>query len=225
MGETVYDTKLLLVAPNCLKNRILDMMDQEINLCRAGGEGYVGAKLNGLTDKGIIDKLIECSQAGVKVELVIRGVCCLVAGVPGVSDNIRIVSIVGRFLEHSRIYIFGNAVRRKVYISSADYMTRNTTRRVEVAVPLLDENIRARVLDYFNSQLNDNVKAREQLSDGTYRHVRNDLAKLDSQKQFYTAAYALEPNENTFKNTELPIKRKTLWQRIVGLFKRKKSAS
>jgi polyphosphate kinase len=222
MGEVVRNSTQLLVAPDCLKSRLIEMMNQEIGICRAGGEGYVGAKLNGLTDKEIIDKLIECSQEGVKVELVVRGVCCLVAGVEGVSDNIRIVSIVGRYLEHSRIYIFGSGVRRKVYISSADYMTRNTERRVEVAVPLLDENIRNRVVDYFRTQLNDNVKAREQQSDGNYYHVSNDLPKLDSQKQFYTQAYALEPTDTTFANQENMPKKSGLWARIKALFARKK---
>ena len=193
-------------------------MDNEINIAKAGGEGYVGAKLNSLTDKVLIDKLIECSQAGVKVELVVRGISCLIAGIKGVTDNIRIISIVGRYLEHSRIYLFGSGVRKKVYISSADYMTRNTTRRIEVAAPLLDEGIKQRVIDYFNTQLSDNVKAREQLPDGTYVHVRTGEFPLDSQKHFFAEAYANAPKPTDFST---PPKRKGLFARIAGFFRKK----
>lgn len=217
MGELVESTRTLLVAPHCLQNKILEMMDNEITIANAGGEGYVGAKLNSLTDKAIIDKIIECSQAGVKVELVIRGISCLVAGVKGVTENVRIVSIVGRYLEHSRIYIFGTGVRKKVYISSADYMTRNTRRRVEVAAPLLDDGIRQRVIDYFNTQLADNVKAREQLSDGTYRHVTTGEIPINSQEHFYAEAYANAPKE-------APAPKKKSWfARLLARFRRKKA--
>lgn len=216
IGELVENTRTLLVAPHCLQNRILEMMDNEITIARAGGEGYVGAKLNSLTDKAIIDKIIECSQAGVKVELVIRGISCLVAGVKGVTENVRIISIVGRFLEHSRIYIFGTGVRKKVYISSADYMTRNTRRRVEVAAPLLDEGIRQRVIDYFNTQLSDNVKAREQLSNGTYRHVTTGEIPINSQEHFYAEAYANAPKEPAAPE------KKSWFARLLSKFKRKK---
>lgn len=219
VGELVESSKMLLVAPLCLQNRVLEMMNDEINIARAGGKGYVGAKLNSLTDKVLIDKLIECSQAGVKVELVIRGISCLVAGIEGVTDNIRIISIVGRYLEHSRIYLFGTGVRKKVYISSADYMTRNTTRRIEVAAPLLDENIKERVIDYFNTQLSDNVKAREQHSDGTYTHVRTGDFPLDSQKHFSAEAYANAPKPAKAVET---VKKKNIFSMILGLFRRKK---
>ena len=174
VGELVESSGLLLVAPLCLQNKIIEMMDNEINIAKAGGEGYVGAKLNSLTDKVLI-------------------------------DNIRIISIVGRYLEHSRIYLFGSGVRKKVYISSADYMTRNTTRRIEVAAPLLDEGIKQRVIDYFNTQLSDNVKAREQLPDGTYVHVRTGEFPLDSQKHFFAEAYANAPKPTDFST---PPKRK-----------------
>ena len=118
-GETVHETRRLLVAPHCLQNKVLAMMDDEIRRARAGEEAYIGVKINSLTDKAIIDKLIEASCAGVKVDLVVRGICCLIAGVPEATENIRVVSIVGRFLEHSRIYIFGRGERAKVYIASA----------------------------------------------------------------------------------------------------------
>ena len=154
-GETVHETRRLLVAPHCLQNKVLAMMDDEIRRARAGEEAYIGVKINSLTDKAIIDKLIEASCAGVKVDLVVRGICCLIAGVPEATENIRVVSIVGRFLEHSRIYIFGRGERAKVYIASADFMTRNTLRRVEVASPVMDADIRARILAMFDTMLRD----------------------------------------------------------------------
>lgn len=187
--EFVENTSKLLVAPLCLQNRILDMMDEQIKL---GKDGYIGAKINSLSDRMIIDKLVEASQAGVKIELVVRGICCIIAGVAGYTENITVRSIVGRFLEHSRIYIFGkNDENRKIYISSADYMTRNTTNRVEVACPVLDQKLKNRVSDMFRILLSDNVKARIQQSDGNYiRAVRNpDEPALNAQEYFYELAY------------------------------------
>ena len=140
-GEVVEHSEHLLVAPKCLQNKVLAMLDEEIAHARNGEEAYAGFKLNSLTDKKIIDKLIEASEAGVKIDMVVRGICCLIPGVEGKTENIRIISIVGRFLEHSRIYIFGNSKRRKYYIASADFMTRNTVRRVEVAAPVYDERL------------------------------------------------------------------------------------
>ena len=193
LGEVVENSGTLLVAPHCLQNKIVEMMDNEIAIAKNGGEGYVGAKLNSLTDKVLIDKIIECSQAGVKVELVIRGISCLIAGVEGVTENVQIRSIVGRYLEHARIYIFGSGVRKQVYISSADYMTRNTTRRVEVAAPVLDEEIKKRVLDIFDTQMSDNVKARIMQSDGTYVRAVQEGPVIDAQKRFYAESYANAP--------------------------------
>ena len=140
-GEVVEHTGHLLVAPKCLQNKVLDMLDEEIAHARNGEEAYAGFKLNSLTDKKIIDKLIEASEAGVKIDMIIRGICCLIPGVEGKTENIRIISIVGRFLEHSRIYIFGSKERRKYYIASADFMTRNTVRRVEVAAPVYNDKL------------------------------------------------------------------------------------
>ena len=198
-GETVHETRRLLVAPHCLQNKVLAMMDEEIARAKAGEDAYLGVKINSLTDKAIIDKLIEASCADVKIDLVVRGICCLVAGVPGATENIRVVSIVGRFLEHARIYIFGRGERAKVYIASADYMTRNTLRRVEVASPIYDADLRARILDMFDTMLRDNVQAREMESNGQYRRLKpaKDEAPLNSQEYFYQQAYDLAPKAGT----------------------------
>ncbi len=189
MGEVMKRTEHLLVAPKCLQNKILDKIDREIQIAKDGGEGYIGVKINSLTDKKIIDKLIEASEAGVKIEMVIRGICCLHPGVRGKTDNIRIISIVGRFLEHSRIYIFGKDEREEMYISSADFMTRNTVRRVEVATPIYDKDIRDRLRRIFDIQMSDNVKARELKSDGSYKYVRHTKPAINSQEIFYEEAY------------------------------------
>lgn len=189
-GETVHETRRLLVAPHCLQNKVLAMMDDEIRRARAGEEAYIGVKINSLTDKAIIDKLIEASCAGVKVDLVVRGICCLIAGVPEATENIRVVSIVGRFLEHSRIYIFGRGERAKVYIASADFMTRNTLRRVEVASPVMDADIRARILAMFDTMLRDNMQAREMDAQGQYHRLTPDESEpLSSQEYFFKQAY------------------------------------
>lgn len=191
-GNFVEETDKLLVAPLCLRKSILEMMDEQIKIAENGGEGYIGAKINSLTDKTIINKLVEASQAGVKIDLVIRGICCLVAGVEGYTENITVRSIVGRYLEHSRIYIFGKeGAEQKIFISSADYMTRNTIRRVEVATPILDEKIKKRLWEMFCTLMSDNVKARVMLSDGTYVHTEpaDGQEPLNSQEYFYDEAY------------------------------------
>ena len=189
-GETVHETRRLLVAPHCLQNKVLAMMDDEIRRARAGEEAYIGVKINSLTDKAIIDKLIEASCAGVKVDLVVRGICCLIAGVPEATENIRVVSIVGRFLEHSRIYIFGRGERAKVYIASADFMTRNTLRRVEVASPVMDADIRVRILAMFDTMLRDNMQAREMDAQGQYHRLTpGESEPLSSQEYFFKQAY------------------------------------
>ncbi len=189
MGEVVEETETLLVAPKCLQNQVLDMIDEEIAHARNGEPAYVGVKINSLTDKRIMDRLIDASQAGVKIEMVVRGICCLVPGVEGMTENIRIISIVGRFLEHSRIYIFGTGEREKIYIASADFMTRNTIRRVEVAAPILDGDLKKRLKEMFHAMLNDNQQARELLNTGEYVRIRNDKTPLNSQESFYEQAY------------------------------------
>ena len=188
-GEVVEHSEHHLVAPKCLQNKVLAMLDEEIAHARNGEEAYAGFKLNSLTDKKIIDKLIEASEAGVKIDMVVRGICCLIPGVEGKTENIRIISIVGRFLEHSRIYIFGNSKRRKYYIASADFMTRNTVRRVEVAAPVYDERLQNKLQDMFDIMLADNQKARYLDAEGNYHRVINEEAPLNSQEYFYAQAY------------------------------------
>lgn len=200
LGEVMKRTEHLLVAPKCLQNKVIDKIDREIQIAKDGGEGYIGVKINSLTDKKIIDKLIEASQAGVKIEMVIRGICCLHPGVKGKTDNIRIISIVGRFLEHSRIYIFGKGEREEMFIGSADFMTRNTVRRVEVATPLYDKDIRDRVRSFFQLQMSDNVKARELKKDGSYDYVKHTKPEIDSQSIFYEEAYKAAGMNETSEN-------------------------
>lgn len=188
-GEVVEHTRHLLVAPKCLQNKVLGMLDEEIAHARNGEEAYAGFKLNSLTDKKIIDKLIEASEAGVKIDMIIRGICCLIPGVEGKTENIRIISIVGRFLEHSRIYIFGSKERRKCYIASADFMTRNTVRRVEVAAPVYSDKLKTKLQEMFDVMLSDNQKARKLEADGNYHRVSNDLTPVNAQEYFYAEAY------------------------------------
>lgn len=189
MEETVDNVEHLLVAPRGLQNRILSMIDEEISYAKEGKEAYIGLKMNSLTDKKIIDKLIEASQAGVKIDMVIRGICCLIPGVKGKTENIQVRSIVGRFLEHSRIYIFGTQEREKIYIASADFMTRNTLRRVEVAAPIYDKDLKVQLEEMFITMLSDNQKARQEDSHGNYEIVAVQETPLNSQEFFYDQAY------------------------------------
>ena len=155
----------LFVAPTSLKNNILALMDEQI---AKGKDGYILLKFNSLTDIDVIAKLQEASCAGVTVEMIVRGICCLLPGVPGHTENITVTSIVGRFLEHSRIYVFGRGDEEKMYISSADLMTRNTERRVEIACPIDDPAVRTRLHDILYAMQHDTVKARVLQPDGTY---------------------------------------------------------
>ena len=189
MEETVDNVEHLLVAPRCLQNKVLAMIDDEIAYAKEGKEAYIGLKMNSLTDKKIIDKLIEASQAGVKIDMVIRGICCLIPGVKGKTENIQVRSIVGRFLEHSRIYIFGTQEREKVYIASADFMTRNTLRRVEVATPVYDKDLKMQLEEMFITMLSDNQKARQEDSRGNYEIAEAQETPLNSQEFFYEQAY------------------------------------
>ena len=188
-GEVIEESEHLLVAPKCLQNKILDMIDDEIKHVRKGDEGYIGIKINSLTDKDIIEKLVDASKAGVKIEMIVRGICCLIPGIKGVTDNITVISIVGRFLEHSRIYRFGTKEREKVYIGSADYMTRNTLRRVEVATPIYDDEIRERIDSMFEIMMKDDEKGKILNKKGLYEDRQINECKLNSQELFYKMAY------------------------------------
>ena len=190
LGETVEESSALLVAPKGLQNAILEKIKEEGRKAEEGRGGYIGLKLNALTDKDIIDALILASQKGVVIQLLIRGICCLIPGISGKTENIRVHSIVGRFLEHSRIYRFGQGEEEEIYIASADFMTRNTLRRVEVAAPVYDEHCRARVREIFDLGFKDTEKGKWLLSDGFY-HDPEDLLeeRFDSQDFFYREAY------------------------------------
>ncbi len=201
-GETVEESDHLLVAPKCLQSRIIDMIEEEIRKKKNGGEAYIGLKLNSLTDKRIIDKLVEASCAGVHIDMIIRGICCLIPGVAGKTENIHIISIVGRFLEHSRIYIFGCGEERKYYISSADFMTRNTVKRVEVAAPVYSPALKQRIQGIFDLMLSDNKKARVENSDGTYTLVKCEGEPVNSQEMLYQEAYDRAAERTQAKETD-----------------------
>lgn len=189
-GKPIDHTDHLLAAPKCLESKIFDMIDDEIKKAKQGKPAYIGTKVNGLTDKRVIDKLIEASQAGVKIDLVVRGICCIVPGIPGFTENIKVVSIVGRFLEHARIYIFGTAPDSRVFVGSADYMTRNLEHRVEVATPIYDSELKERVLHMFDIMMKDNVKGRIMLPDATFvKQPQDGNEKINSQEYFYDEAY------------------------------------
>ncbi|MDO4938411.1 MAG: polyphosphate kinase 1, partial [Lachnospiraceae bacterium] len=214
LGDTVKQTNHLLVAPDCLQNEIVEKIDTQIAIAKAGKPAYIGFKINSLTDKLLIDKLIEASSAGVRVQMLVRGICCLVTGVPGLTENIEIYSIVGRYLEHGRIYIFGCEGNEEVYIASADLMTRNTTRRVEVGVPVLNARIRAQLLKMFRLMLSDTCKLRVQQDDGTYVKVVSDGKPFNSQEYFAESSYRranipLPEEENPSVAEEIPAEKMT----------------
>lgn len=191
-GTFVEKTNKLLVSPYALLPQVLEMIDEQIEIAKNGGKGYFAAKINSLNDKSIIDKLVEASQAGVKIDLLVRGICCIIPKVEGYTENITVRSIVGRFLEHSRIFIFSKDTKeQKIYIGSADFMSRNTIRRVEVAIPVEDERLKKRIRDMFNIMMSDNVKARELQSNGRYVRVEPQEGEelLNSQEYFYEEAY------------------------------------
>lgn len=196
MGETVESVDHLLVAPHCLQNKVIHMIDREIEHAKIGESAYIGLKMNSLTDKKIMQKLVEASKAGVKIDMVIRGICCLIPEIKGETENIHVRSIVGRYLEHSRIYIFGTRGREKVYIASADFMTRNTLRRVEVATPIYDPDIKMQLIEMFITMLSDNQKAREEDNKGNYKIPKNQDTPLNSQEFFYEQAYRSAGNVN-----------------------------
>ncbi|MGH1388236.1 polyphosphate kinase 1 [Kordia sp.] len=195
--ETNYKVakyKHLIVSPHYTRNAFNKLINVEIKNAKEGKEAYIKIKVNSLSDYKIIDKLYDASRAGVKIQLIVRGICCLIPGIPGMSENIDAISIVDKFLEHPRMFIFGNNGDPKIYISSADWMTRNIDKRVEVSCPIYDEDIKKELLDTFNIGWSDNVKARvfSEKQDNAYRE--NQLIKVRS--QFATYDYYLEKISN-----------------------------
>lgn len=185
MGKTTRYPKELLIAPEAFSQRLSLLIDEQIAVAQNGEDASITIKINSLTDKGLIDKLIEASCAGVPVRLIIRGICCLKAGIPGLTENIQIISIVGRYLEHSRIYSFGVGPAQKLYISSGDWMTRSVKRRIEIAAPIHDQEIKAEINHFLEIQFSDNVKARVQ-REGVYQKKQDGQPSLDSQVYFFT---------------------------------------
>lgn len=182
------DYNELIVAPFEIRDFFVDHIEQEIELHNEHGNGLIIAKMNSLTDKKVIKKLYEASQSGVKIKLIIRGICCLKPGIKGVSENIEVISIVGRFLEHSRIYYFHHNSEEKMYLSSADMMTRNMIKRVEILFPILDPKVVSRLKDILNLQLNDGLKGRIQNSDGNYQYNDAGNKHMNSQEMLMDEA-------------------------------------
>lgn len=201
-----YSTKpeynKLIVAPYDIRDVFIDRIDKEIRSHLQHGNGKIMMKMNSLTDKTIIEKLFEASQAGVKIQLIIRGICCLKPGIPGISENIEVVSIVGRLLEHSRIYYFHNNSEAHIYLSSADVMTRNMIKRVEILFPVEDKSIGQRLVNYMNLQLSDNQKGRYQDAQGVYHYVENNSSPLNSQS--YLMQEAIKYGEELKKQSVQP---------------------
>jgi polyphosphate kinase len=181
----IYRFKHIITSPHYTKNKFFNLIDREINNVKEGKPGYIKLKMNSISNYPMIDKLYEASQAGVKIQMIVRGICCLVPGVKGISENIEVISIVDKFLEHTRLYVFCNNNNPLVYISSADFMTRNIENRVEVSCPIYDKDIKEELIDTFHICWNDNVKARilNKAQNNTYK--RNDKPQYRSQFEAY----------------------------------------
>ncbi|MCM3761474.1 RNA degradosome polyphosphate kinase [Alkalihalobacillus oceani] len=185
----------LSTAPFEIREKFLELIDLEIEAHQEHGQGRIMAKMNSLTDKPIILKLYEASQAGVQIDLIVRGICCLRPGIPGVSENIRVRSIVDRFLEHSRIFYFHHGGEERIFLSSADWMTRNMEKRIEILFPVLNEQSKNRIKEIFKVTLQDNTKAREQMKDGTYQYIKRLPHEQPIQSQLYFYEQAARFNE------------------------------
>ncbi len=217
------DYEHLLVSPHCLKPGLIRLIDREIQKAKSGGSGRVLMKMNSLTDRDMIDKLAEASQAGVKIELLIRGICCLRPGVAGKTENITVRSIVGRFLEHSRIFCFGEGDDLEMFIGSADLMTRNTIRRVEIACPVYSPEIRQRIARMLEIYWKDNEKARLLQSDGSYLRVENSGgASVDAQAVFMENAVKHAEKVKVYQPQAEPVRNKdiSLGKKIVRQWRR-----
>ncbi|WP_053018430.1 RNA degradosome polyphosphate kinase [Staphylococcus haemolyticus] len=209
----------LIVAPFDIRDVFIDRIDKEISSHLQHGNGKIMMKMNSLTDKAIIEKLFEASQAGVKIQLIIRGICCLKPGIPGIGENIEVVSIVGRLLEHSRIYYFHNNGDERIYLSSADVMTRNMIKRVEILFPVEDKEIGKRLVDFMDLQLSDNQKGRYQDEHGHYHYVENNLSPLNSQVYLMQEAikYGQELKKRSAQPSGMPVvsKRRANWMNRI----------
>ena len=211
--DGVYDH--LIVSPTSLKQKVLALMDEEI---AKGENGRIIMKMNSVTDMDFIRKTAEASQAGVKVDLIVRGICCILPGIPGRTENLRVTSIVGRYLEHPRVFVFGTGADAKVYIGSADMMTRNTENRVEVACPIYDEGIKRKLIRDLRVMLSDNVKARRMASDGTYRKKKQDGEPVNAQETFMkTALNARRPSAPVANKPE----KTPVFERVRKIFRKK----
>ncbi len=177
--------KHLLISPHYTRSSLMKLIDVEIENSKKGIPSGIKLKLNSLSDYDMIDKLYDASRAGVKIDLIIRGICCLIPGIPGMSENIRAISVVDKFLEHPRLFIFQNGGDPKVYISSADWMTRNLDRRVEISCPIYDEDIKLELMETFDISWSDNVKARRLSKDQDNAYIRNEKVKIRSQIATY----------------------------------------
>ena len=181
----IYRYKHLIVSPHYTQSAVFRLINSEIEKVKLGKAGLIRLKMNSISSYPMIDKLYEASRAGVKIQMIVRGICCLIPGIKGMSENIEVISVVDKFLEHSRIYIFGNNGESKLYISSADWMTRNIENRVEVSCPIYDEDIKKEIIDTFNISWSDNVKARilNESQENEYR--KNNKKKVRSQFAIY----------------------------------------
>lgn len=223
----------LIASPFTLKERVIEHIDEQIDLARRGKEASMTFKLNSMTDRELIDKLAEASQAGVQIDMIIRGICCLLPGVPGKTENIRIRSIVGRFLEHARVYAFGRGETANVYISSADFMTRNTEKRIEIAAPIKDPACKEKIFGILDEQLRDNVKARIMQPDGTYLPIETDEPPFSTQAHEMLKAKRAETEwkeklqeekalteQKEAPATAPPAKPEGFWDKIRRMFER-----
>ena len=192
----------LLVAPLGLREQVLAHIENEIRFAQNGEDAYIGLKMNGLCDKEIMKKLVEASCAGVRIELLVRGICCIIPDIPEATENIHIRSIVGRYLEHSRVYFFGTKERCRIYLGSADFMPRNTENRVEICTPVYDDDIRERLFSEFQMQFNDAVKARIRQSDGSYILPQSSPDAVPSQEALHLAAYKRASTLKSSSNTD-----------------------
>lgn len=207
------DYKALHVAPFEIRDLFAEYIDKEIEFHKENGKGYIFAKMNSLTDKKIINKLLQASQEGIEVDLVIRGICCLKPGIEGVSDNIRVISIVGRFLEHSRIYYFNHNGEEKMFLSSADMMTRNMIKRVEILFPIKDPLIIEEIRSISRLYLKDNLKARVQKKDGSYEYVKNEFEPINAQVELMRRAERYGREQLAEKENQLLMKVRNRFRR------------